>query len=269
MQLKDAKLLKSQCHINGEWVDANDRATIPVKNPATGELLGTVPKMGAPETKRAIAAADAAWASWRARTAADRGAILRRWFDLILANTDDIATLMTSEQGKPLPEAKGEVKYAASFVEWFAEEAKRAYGDIIPSPLADKRMLVIKQPVGVCAAITPWNFPAAMITRKVAPALAAGCPVIIKPASQTPLTALALVELATRLLSRLCELIVTLRSVTLAPYLTRRKPRNHRPILVLSHCHTLKPPPARANQFTTPRRFCRAPGPNLATNLTH
>ena len=198
MKLQDPRLFRAQAHVDGKWVDADDKATITVKNPATGEVLGTVPKMGAAETRRAIASADAAWPGWRRRTAAERGAILRRWFDLILANTDDIGALMTAEQGKPLPEAKGEVKYAASFVEWFAEEAKRAYGDVIPSPFADKRMLVIKQPVGVCAAITPWNFPAAMITRKVAPALAAGCPVIIKPASQTPLTALALVELALR-----------------------------------------------------------------------
>ncbi len=196
MNLKLPSLLPGLCYINGQWCAADLGACLTVTNPATGATLGTVPSMGAAETRRAIAAADGALAAWRAKTGKERGAVLRRWFDLIVAHGDDLALLMTSEQGKPLAEAKGEVAYGASFVEWFAEEAKRVYGDTIPAPTGDKRILVIKQPIGVCAAITPWNFPLAMITRKVAPALAAGCTVVVKPAEQTPLTALALAELA-------------------------------------------------------------------------
>ena len=198
MKLQDEKLFRQHCYVDGEWVDAIGRETIPVQNPATGETLGTVPKMGAEETRRAIAAADRALPAWRAKTAKERSQILRRWFDLMMANQDDLATLMTAEQGKPLAEAKGEIAYAASFIEWFAEEGKRVYGDTIPSHGTDKRIIVLKEPIGVCAAITPWNFPAAMITRKVAPALAAGCTVVCKPATQTPFSAFALAELATR-----------------------------------------------------------------------
>ncbi len=198
MQLKDPSLFRQQCYINGEWVDADSGETQAVSNPATGEHLGTVPKMGATETRRAIEAADAAWGSWRAKLAKERAAILRKWFDLMIENTDDLAVLMTAEQGKPLAEAKGEIGYAASFIEWFAEEGKRIYGDIIPQHGPDKRIIVIKEPVGVVAAITPWNFPSAMITRKAGPALAAGCPFVIKPASDTPYSALALAELADR-----------------------------------------------------------------------
>ncbi|MBB2205276.1 NAD-dependent succinate-semialdehyde dehydrogenase [Gluconacetobacter takamatsuzukensis] len=195
--LKDSTLLRSDCLIDGKWVAAPGRST-PVTDPATGRIVGQVPDLGAAEAETAIAAAARALPAWSARTAKDRGAIMRRWFDLVVANADDLAALMTAEQGKPLAEAKGEVIYAASFLEWFAEEAKRIYGETIPAPTADKRLLVIKQPVGVCAAITPWNFPAAMITRKAAPALAAGCTMIVKPAEQTPLTALALAVLAER-----------------------------------------------------------------------
>jgi succinate-semialdehyde dehydrogenase/glutarate-semialdehyde dehydrogenase len=198
MKLSDSGLLKQQALINGRWVDAADGRTITVTDPATGETIATVPKFGRTETEQAIVAAEQAQIGWRARTASDRAKLLRDWFDAINANVDDLAMIMTREQGKPLAEARGEIKYAASFVEWFAEEAKRVYGDVIPGPLTDKRIVVLRQPVGVCAAITPWNFPAAMITRKVAPALAAGCTIIIKPASQTPLTALALAELAQR-----------------------------------------------------------------------
>ena len=198
MRLEDLNLLRTQCLIGGAWCGADGGATFPVGNPANGELLAEVPDMGAGETRRAIAAADAAWPAWRNRTAKERSAVLRKWFELMLAHADDLALLMTSEQGKPLAEAKGEVAYAASFIEWFAEEAKRVYGDTIPATQADKRLIVVRQPIGVCAAITPWNFPAAMITRKVAPALAAGCTVVVKPAEQTPLTALALAELAQR-----------------------------------------------------------------------
>lgn len=196
--LKDATLFRQQCYINGEWLDADSKATIPVKNPATGTILGTVPKMGSLETRRAIEGANAAWPAWRARTAKERGAILRKWFELLMANQEDLAKLMTAEQGKPLAESKGEVAYGASFVEWFSEEGKRVYGDTIPQPTRDKRLVVIKEPIGVCAAITPWNFPIAMITRKVAPALAAGCVVVVKPAGLTPFSALALAELAER-----------------------------------------------------------------------
>ena len=198
MRLEDLNLLRTQCLIGGAWCGAEGGATFPVGNPANGELLAEVPDMGAAETRRAIAAAAAAWPAWRNRTAKERSAVLRKWFELMLAHADDLALLMTSEQGKPLAEAKGEVAYAASFIEWFAEEAKRVYGDTIPATQADKRLIVVRQPIGVCAAITPWNFPAAMITRKVAPALAAGCTVVVKPAEQTPLTALALAELAQR-----------------------------------------------------------------------
>ena len=198
MKLNDSKLFRQQCYINGAWTDADSGESIDVTNPATGEKLGTVPKMGAAETKRAIEAANAAWPAWRAKTAKERAQILRRWFELMMANQDDLGTLMTAEQGKPLAEAKGEVAYAASFIEWFGEEGKRAYGDTIPQHGADKRIVVIKEPVGVVAAITPWNFPAAMITRKAGPALAAGCPIVIKPATETPFSALAMAELAER-----------------------------------------------------------------------
>ncbi|NWG30354.1 MAG: NAD-dependent succinate-semialdehyde dehydrogenase [Rhodocyclaceae bacterium] len=198
MQLRDPELLRRQAFICGAWVDADDGATVPIHDPASGEKLAEVPDMGAAETRRAIEAADAAWPAWRELTAKQRSAVLRRWYELIVAHADDLALLMTSEQGKPLAEARGEALYAASFVEWFAEEAKRAYGDVIPQTIAGQRLVVLKQPVGVCAAITPWNFPCAMITRKVAPALAAGCTVVVKPAEQTPLTALALAALAER-----------------------------------------------------------------------
>ncbi|MDG9874039.1 NADP-dependent succinate-semialdehyde dehydrogenase [Pseudomonas juntendi] len=198
MQLKDAQLFRQQAYINGEWLDADNGQTIKVTNPATGEVIGTVPKMGTAETRRAIEAADKALPAWRSLTAKERSTKLRRWFELMIENQDDLARLMTTEQGKPLAEAKGEIAYAASFIEWFAEEAKRVYGDTIPGHQPDKRLIVIKQPIGVTAAITPWNFPAAMITRKAGPALAAGCTMVLKPASQTPYSALALVELAHR-----------------------------------------------------------------------
>ncbi len=197
-RLNDDRLFRQQCYIDGAWVDADSGATFPVNNPATDEVLGTVPKLGAAETARAIAAAERAWPAWRAKTAKERSNILRAWFNLILENQKDLAVLMTLEQGKPLAESMGEVVYGASFIEWFAEEAKRVYGDTIPQHQADKRIVVIKQPIGVVAAITPWNFPNAMITRKCAPALAAGCPVVIKPASMTPYSAFALAELAER-----------------------------------------------------------------------
>ncbi|HSN40682.1 MAG TPA: NAD-dependent succinate-semialdehyde dehydrogenase, partial [Burkholderiales bacterium] len=197
-QLKDMNLFRQQCYINGEWVDADDKSTMAVHNPADGIQVGTVPKMGTAETRRAIEAANAAWPAWRAKTAKERAAILRKWYDLMMANQEDLAILMTVEQGKALAESRGEIAYGASFIEWFAEEAKRIYGDTIPAPTADRRIVVIKQPVGVCAAVTPWNFPNAMITRKAGPALAAGCTMVIKPASQTPYSALALCELAER-----------------------------------------------------------------------
>jgi succinate-semialdehyde dehydrogenase/glutarate-semialdehyde dehydrogenase len=189
--MNNSALLRNGCLINGEWLAATG-ATIEVRNPATGDLVGSVPSFGAGETRRAIDAAQAAFYPWRAKTAAERAKILKRWFELMMENQEDLARLMTQEQGKPLVEARGEIAYAASFIEWFAEEARRIYGDVIPSPLADRRLIVLKQPIGVCAAITPWNFPAAMITRKVAPALAAGCTMVVKPAEQTPLSALAL-----------------------------------------------------------------------------
>ena len=198
MKLQDSSLFRQQCYIDGAWADAADGATFEVNNPASGEMLGTVPGMGADETRRAIAAAEKAWPGWRARTAKERAVVLRRWADLMMENQRDLAVLMTSEQGKPLAESMGEVAYAASFFEWFAEEAKRVYGDTIPQHQRDKRIIVIKEPVGVCAAITPWNFPAAMITRKAGPALAAGCTMVVKPASATPYSALALCELAER-----------------------------------------------------------------------
>jgi succinate-semialdehyde dehydrogenase / glutarate-semialdehyde dehydrogenase len=198
MKLKDPTLLRQQCFVDGHWVAAVDGAVLAVNNPATAQILGSVPNMGAVETRRAIVAAAAALAAWRARTAKERAVILRRWFDLMIANQDDLATIMTAEQGKPLAESKGEILYAASFIEWFAEEAKRLYGDIIPGHQSDKRILVLRQPIGVVAAITPWNFPAAMITRKAAPALAAGCTMVCKPATQTPFSALALAELSVR-----------------------------------------------------------------------
>src|SRR5271156_5968957 len=198
MKLKDPLLLREMCFIDGGWASADGGGTVAVHNPATAEKLGVIPNMGAVETKRAIAAAAAALPAWAARTAKDRGAALRRWVDLMLAHQDDLAPLMTAEQGKPLAESKGEISYAASFIEWFAEEAKRLYGDVIPGHQPDKRILVLRQPVGVVAAITPWNFPAAMITRKAGPALAAGCTMVLKPATQTPFSALALAELAQR-----------------------------------------------------------------------
>ena len=198
LKLDDSSLLRSQAYVDGAWTGALSGATFAVTNPADGSLLAHVPAMGAAETRRAIEAADRAWGPWKARTAKDRAAILRRWFELIMAAQHDLATLMTAEQGKPLAEAKGEVAYGASFVEWFAEEAKRVYGDVIPEHAPGKRIIVTKDPIGVVAAITPWNFPIAMITRKCAPALAAGCPVVVKPAEDTPLSALALAELAER-----------------------------------------------------------------------
>jgi len=198
LTLKDPSLLRQQCYVDGTWIDADAGGRIEVTNPATGAVLGTVPSLGAAETRRAIEAAAAAFPAWAAKTAKERAGILRRWHDLMLANTDDLGRLMTAEQGKPLAEAKGEVAYAAAFIEWFAEEGKRVYGDVIPGHQPDKRILVLRQPIGVVAAITPWNFPAAMITRKAGPALAAGCTFVCKPAMQTPYSALAMAELAAR-----------------------------------------------------------------------
>jgi succinate-semialdehyde dehydrogenase/glutarate-semialdehyde dehydrogenase len=198
VQLDDPRLLRQQCYVGGSWVDADSKKTITVTDPATGETVGTVPSLGVEEVRRAIAAAEAALPAWRAKTAKERAAVLRRWFELIMDAQDDLAILMTREQGKPLAESKGEVAYGASFIEWFAEEAKRVYGDVIPQTVGSRRILVLKQPVGVCAAITPWNFPIAMITRKAAPALAAGCTMVVKPASATPFSALAMAELAER-----------------------------------------------------------------------
>ena len=198
MQLNDPKLFRQQAYIDGAWVDSDNGQTLKVNNPATGEIIGSVPKMGATETRRAIEAADKALPAWRALTAKDRANRLRKWFDLMMANQEDLARLMTLEQGKPLTESRGEIAYAASFLEWFGEEAKRVYGDMIPGHQVDKRLMVLKQPIGVTAAITPWNFPSAMITRKAGPALAAGCTMVLKPASQTPYSALALAELAER-----------------------------------------------------------------------
>ncbi len=198
LRLKEPKLFRQQGYIDGQWLSADSKATIQVTNPASGAVIGTIPKMGAAETRRAIESANAAFPAWRAKLPKERANILRKWFELMVANADDLGLLLTTEQGKPLAEAKGEIIYAASFIEWFAEEAKRIYGDVIPQHQADKRLVVIKQPIGVCGLITPWNFPSAMITRKAAPALAAGCTVVIKPATQTPYSAFALAELAER-----------------------------------------------------------------------
>jgi succinate-semialdehyde dehydrogenase / glutarate-semialdehyde dehydrogenase len=198
MKLRDPDLLRTHALIGGKWVDAANGATHTVANPATGEVIGTVPEMGAVETRRAIEAASKAFPAWAALTAKDRAAILRRWYELLMANQEDLAMLMTAEQGKPLAEARGEISYGAAFIEWFAEEGKRVYGDVIPPHQADKRLVVLRQPVGVVCAITPWNFPLAMITRKAGPALAAGCTFVCKPASQTPYSALAAATLAVR-----------------------------------------------------------------------
>jgi succinate-semialdehyde dehydrogenase/glutarate-semialdehyde dehydrogenase len=198
VSLADPKLFRQSCYVDGAWVNARAGATINVDNPATGEIVGTVPKFGAAETRDAIEAANRAFPEWRKKTAKERAAVLRRWFELMIANTEDLAKLMTTEQGKPLVESRGEVAYAGAFLEWFGEEAKRVYGDTIPGHQPDKRIVVIKQPIGVAACITPWNFPLAMITRKAGPAIAAGCTVVLKPASQTPFSALALAELAER-----------------------------------------------------------------------
>jgi succinate-semialdehyde dehydrogenase/glutarate-semialdehyde dehydrogenase len=198
IKLKDPSLWKERGFIAGEWAAADSKGTTEIRNPANAELLGHVPDMGAAEARRAIDAAHGAFAAWAKKTAGERAKVLRKWFELMLANQDDLAAIMTAEQGKPLAESKGEIAYAASFFEWFGEEAKRVYGDIIPGHQADKRLLVLRHPIGVVAAITPWNFPAAMITRKAAPAIAAGCPIVIKPAPQTPFSALAMAELAQR-----------------------------------------------------------------------
>ena len=198
IKLKDSALFRERSFINDEWVAADSGGTIEVHNPATGALLGTVPDMGAAEARRAIEAAHAAMPAWAKKTAAERARILRKWFELMMANQEDLAVIMTAEQGKPLAESRGEIAYAAAFIEWFAEEAKRVYGDVIPGHQADKRILVLRQPIGVVAAITPWNFPAAMITRKAGPAIAAGCPIVVKPAQQTPFSALAMAELGAR-----------------------------------------------------------------------
>lgn len=196
MTIQNFKLFRDKCYINGEWVEANSKDTISVNNPATLKEIGTVPKCGKEETKNAIDAANTAWPQWKSTSARERSNILRKWFDLIISNKEELSQIMTIEQGKPINESRGEIVYGASFIEWFAEEAKRVYGDTIPDPLTDRRIVVLKQPVGVVASITPWNFPNAMITRKCAPALAVGCPVVIKPASQTPYSALALAALA-------------------------------------------------------------------------
>jgi len=196
MHLNEPDLLRTRCFLNGRWVEGREGRTLAVHNPATGEMIGRVPALGRAETAEAVSAAAAAWPAWRRLTARQRSGILRAWYDLIVRHRDDLAVIMTTEQGKPLAEARGEIDYAASFVEWFAEEGKRVYGDTIPMSQEGKRIVVLKEPVGVCAAITPWNFPSAMITRKAAPALAAGCPVVVKPAAQTPFSALALARLA-------------------------------------------------------------------------
>ena len=186
VQLTDSKLFRQSCYVDGAWVDAASGGTIAVDNPATGDIIGTVPKFGGAETRKAIEASERAFVEWRKKTAKERAAVLRRWYELMIANQEDLARLMTIEQGKPLVESRGEVVYAAAFLEWFGEEAKRVYGDTIPGHQPDKRIVVIKQPIGVVACITPWNFPLAMITRKAGPAIAAGCTVVLKPASQTP-----------------------------------------------------------------------------------
>ncbi|CAM5199681.1 Succinate-semialdehyde dehydrogenase/glutarate-semialdehyde dehydrogenase OS=Castellaniella defragrans OX=75697 GN=HNR28_001799 PE=3 SV=1 [Castellaniella defragrans] len=196
LKLNRPDLLRQQCYINGQWCDADSGEVIDVTNPATGEVVGTIPRMGAAETRRAIEAANASWPQWRRLTAKQRAGILRRWFDLMVAHTEDLALIMTAEQGKPLAESRGEMAYGASYLEWYGEEGKRAYGDVIPSASPDKRIVVTKEPIGVCAAITPWNFPSSMITRKAGAALGAGCPIVVKPATQTPFSALALAVLA-------------------------------------------------------------------------
>ena len=198
VQLSDAKLFRQSCYVDGQWIEAKAGGVINVDNPATGEIIGTVPRLGTSETREAIEAANRAWPAWRKKTAKERAAALRKWCDLMLQHQEDLAKLMTTEQGKPLVESRGEVVYAANFLEWFGEEAKRVYGDTIPGHQPDKRIVVIKQPIGVVACITPWNFPLAMITRKAGPAIASGCTVVLKPASQTPFSALALAELAER-----------------------------------------------------------------------
>ena len=198
IHLRDATLFREQCYLGGDWLDADSGKTFDVTDPATGRTVGTAPSFGAAETRRAIEAANAAYPAWRALTAKQRASVLRRWFELMLEHQEDLAVIMTAEQGKPLAESRGEILYGASFIEWFAEEGKRAYGDVIPAPTADRRIVVTKEPVGVVACITPWNFPNAMITRKAGPALAAGCTVVARPASATPFSALALGELATR-----------------------------------------------------------------------
>ena len=197
-RLQDPSLLAELAYVDGQWIAADSGATLDIHDPATGHLLARVPAMDATDTRRAIQAAERAWPAWRARPAAERAALLERWYQAMLDNLDDLALIMTWEQGKPLNEAKGEVRYGAGFVKWFAEEARRIYGETMPAPSGDRRLLTLKQPVGVCAAITPWNFPNAMITRKCAPALAAGCPIIVKPSDLTPLSALALAVLAER-----------------------------------------------------------------------
>jgi succinate-semialdehyde dehydrogenase/glutarate-semialdehyde dehydrogenase len=196
LNLKDPSLFKQQCYLNGEWVSGTE--TMAVTNPATGEVIGTIPHLGQAETAKAIADANAAWPAWRKKTAKERAAILRKWFNLMMENQDDLAMILTAEQGKPLAEAKGEIAYGASYIEWFAEEGKRLYGENIPTNMNDRRIMVTKEPIGVCVAITPWNFPNAMITRKAAPAMAAGCPMIVRPADLTPFSALAMAELAHR-----------------------------------------------------------------------
>ena len=198
MQLQDNTLFKTQCYIDGAWLNADNGATVEVTNPANGEVIGTVPQMGKAEADRAVAAAQAALPAWKAKSAKERSQILRKWFDLMMAHQEDLGKILTLEQGKPLAEAKGEIAYGASYIEWYAEEGKRIYGDTIPTVAMDKRIMVTKEPIGVCVAITPWNFPSAMITRKAAPALAAGCPMIVRPADLTPFSALAMAELAHR-----------------------------------------------------------------------
>src|ERR1700738_3174867 len=198
LSLNDSELFRQQAYIGGRWCEADNGTSFQVTNPATGEVLAQVPEMGAVETRRASERAKTAWPEWRLKSAKDRATLLRKWHDLMMANVDDLAAIMTAEQGKPLAESKGEISYAATFIEWFAEEGKRVYGDTIPSPWNDRRLVVVKEPVGVCCAITPWNFPAAMITRKAGPALAAGCTMVVKPAESTPLSAFALAVLAER-----------------------------------------------------------------------
>ncbi|MAQ56543.1 MAG: succinate-semialdehyde dehydrogenase I [Rhodospirillales bacterium] len=198
MQLADSKLFRQKCYVNGDWIDADDGNTIDVTNPVDNSIIGTIPKLGSEETRRAIEGAEKAQRNWRQLTGKERSTILRNWYNLMMENQEDLAILMTIEQGKPLNESRGEILYAASFIEWFAEEGKRVYGDTIPGHQRDKRIVVLKEPIGVCAAITPWNFPSAMITRKAGPALAAGCSMVVKPATSTPYSALAMAELAER-----------------------------------------------------------------------